>query len=44
MIQKISDEFLLETYAKSLISEVDSNFIDLLQEEISRRLITSSRK
>lgn len=37
MIQRISDELLLETYVKAVKLKVNSGFIDLLRNEINRR-------
>ncbi|MBT2617243.1 MULTISPECIES: sporulation histidine kinase inhibitor Sda [unclassified Bacillus (in: firmicutes)] len=37
MLQRLSDEFLINTYVKALNLEIDPNFISLLNEEIYRR-------
>lgn len=40
MLQRLSDDFLINTYLKAVILEIDSDFIELLKDEISRRFIT----
>ncbi|WP_157452358.1 sporulation histidine kinase inhibitor Sda [Bacillus sp. J33] len=40
MLQRISDKLLIDAYVKAVTLEIDSDFIDLLKNEISRRFPT----
>ncbi|RBW67262.1 sporulation histidine kinase inhibitor Sda [Bacillus taeanensis] len=39
-IQMISNDYLIDIYVKSVLLKVDSDFINLLENEMSRRNLT----